>query len=115
MDDGRMGDRLGSVAVHRITSDDDVAVIGTGAMGAGIAEVAARAGHAVRLHDARPEAAARAVEDLARRLDRDVTRGRLDRTEARAVLARVRVVDRLDNLAGCGVVVEAVVEDLEVK
>src|SRR4051794_39302366 len=115
MDDGRKGDRRGGAAVHRISLDDDVAVIGTGAMGAGIAEVAARAGHAVRLHDARPEAAARAVEDLARRLDRDVARGRLEPTEAGAVLGRVRVVDRLDDLAGCGVVVEAVVEDLEVK
>jgi 3-hydroxybutyryl-CoA dehydrogenase len=115
MDDGPKGARRGGVAVLRITLEDDVAVIGTGAMGAGIAEVAARAGHAVRLHDARPEAAARAVEDLARRLDRDVARGRLDRAEAAAVLARVRVVDGLDDLAGCGVVVEAVIEDLEVK
>ena len=115
MDDGRKGDRRGGVVVHRITSDDDVAVIGTGAMGTGIAEVAARAGHAVRMHDARPQAATRALDDLARRLDHDVARGRLDRTEAGAVLARIRVVDRLDDLTGCGVVVEAVVEDLEVK
>src|SRR4051812_17598347 len=115
MDDGREGDRRGGVAVRRIPSDDDVAVIGSGTMGAGIAEVAARAGHAVRLHDIRPNAAARAVADLARRLDRDVARGRLERSGADDVLARGRVVERLDDLAGCGVVVEAVAEDLEVK
>src|SRR4051812_26446107 len=108
MDDGREGDRRGGVAVRRIPSDDDVAVIGSGTMGAGIAEVAARAGHAVRLHDIRPNAAARAVADLARRLDRDVARGRLERSGADDVLARGRVVERLDDLAGCGVVVEAV-------
>jgi 3-hydroxybutyryl-CoA dehydrogenase len=115
MDDGREVDRRAGVAMRRITADDDVAVVGTGAMGGGIAEVAARAGHAVRLHDARPGTARRAVADLARRLDRDVARGRLDRSGADAVLDRVRVVERLDDLAGCGVVVEAVAEDLEVK
>jgi 3-hydroxybutyryl-CoA dehydrogenase len=115
MDDGREGDRRGGVAVRRITSDDDVAVIGSGTMGAGIAEVAARAGHAVRLHDVRPNAAVRAVADLARRLDRDVARGRLERAGADDTLARVRVVERLDDLAGCGVVVEAVAEDLALK
>ena len=60
MVEGRPETRRGGVAVRRITPDDDVAVIGAGTMGAGIAEVAARAGHAVRLHDARPEAANRA-------------------------------------------------------
>src|SRR3954471_3682533 len=103
MDDGREGDRRGGVAVRRITSDDDVAVIGSGTMGAGIAEVAARAGHAVRPHDVRPPpaarlhdpaptAAVRAAAAPARRLDRDVARGRLERAGADDTLARVRVV-----------------------
>ncbi|HYJ76184.1 MAG TPA: 3-hydroxyacyl-CoA dehydrogenase NAD-binding domain-containing protein [Kineosporiaceae bacterium] len=92
-----------------------VAVIGAGTMGAGIAEVSARAGHRVRLHDTRPDAAATALGELGHRLDRDVARGRLDPPAADAVLARVRVVEHLDDLAGCGVVVEAVAEDLEVK
>jgi len=115
MVEGRPETRRGGVAVRRITPDDDVAVIGAGTMGAGIAEVAARAGHAVRLHDARPEAANRAVTALSRRLDRDVARGRLDREGADSVLARVSPVDGLDALAGCALVVEAVVEDLESK
>src|SRR6476660_8013439 len=115
MDDGREVDRQAGVAVRRITAVDDIAVVGTGAMGAGIAEVAARAGHTVRLHDTRPDAARRAVLDLTGRLDRDVARGRLDRTDADAVRDRVHVVERLDDLAGCSVVVEAVAEDLEAK
>ena len=88
--------------MRRITPDDDVAVIGAGTMGAGIAEVAARAGHAVRLHDARPAAAQRRRRGLRRRLDRDVARGRLDRDEADAVLAPRPRRRRLDDLAGCG-------------
>src|SRR4051812_40744223 len=114
MNEGRAA-RRGGVAVRRIASDDDVAVIGAGTMGAGIAEVAARAGHPVRLHDTSPHAAEKAMAALARRLERDVARGRLDRDDAGAVLTRVRVVDRLDELAGCGLVVEAVAEDLEAK
>jgi 3-hydroxybutyryl-CoA dehydrogenase len=101
--------------VRRITPDDDVAVIGAGTMGAGIAEVAARAGHRVRLHDARPDAALRAVEGLRRRVERDVSRGRLDEATAAQVLSRVTVAAAIDELAGCALVVEAVVEDLAVK
>jgi 3-hydroxybutyryl-CoA dehydrogenase len=101
--------------VRRITPDDDVAVIGAGTMGAGIAEVAARAGHRVRLHDARPDAAARAVAALRQRVDRDVARGRLTGEQAAALVARVGVAPDLADLAGCALVVEAVVEDLQVK
>ncbi len=101
--------------MRRITPDDDVAVIGAGTMGAGIAEVAARAGHRVRLHDTRPGAAARAIEGLGRRVARDVDRGRLDAAQAAELVARVRPAAGLDELAGCALVVEAVVEDLDVK
>jgi 3-hydroxybutyryl-CoA dehydrogenase len=101
--------------VRRITPGDDVAVIGAGTMGGGIAEVAARAGHRVRLHDARPGAAEGALEEVRGRVERDVTRGRLDQAQATELLGRVQVADSLDELAGCALVVEAVVEDLRVK
>jgi 3-hydroxybutyryl-CoA dehydrogenase len=103
------------VGVRRITADDDVAVLGAGTMGAGIAEVAARAGHLVRLYDARPAAAGDALDGLRRRIERDVTRGRLDRDQAAELVSRVTVADGLDDLAGSALVVEAVVEDLRVK
>jgi 3-hydroxybutyryl-CoA dehydrogenase len=101
--------------VRRITPDDDVAVIGAGTMGAGIAEVAARAGHRVRIFDTRPAAAEQAVLGLRRRVERDVARGRFDGEQAARVAARVGVAGTLDDLAGCALVVEAVVEDLDVK
>jgi 3-hydroxybutyryl-CoA dehydrogenase len=93
----------------------DVAVLGAGGMGGGIAEVAARAGHSVRLYDVRPEAAREVSDQIGRNLARDVARGRLEPDEAARTAARVRAVHSLPELSGVGVVVEAVVEDLAVK
>ncbi len=98
-----------------LTPDIVVAVVGTGTMGEGIAEVAARSGHVVRLLDSREGAAARAAESVAARLARDVARDRLTTGEAREVTERLVPVGSVTDLAGCGLVVEAVVEDLAVK
>jgi len=84
-------------------------------MGAGIALVAARAGHPVRLLDVRPELARDAVDRLVARLDSLAARGRIPSDEASAVGARLVAVPATADLAGCAVVVEAVAEDLEVK
>lgn len=92
-----------------------VGVIGTGTMGAGIAEVAAAAGHPVRLFDARTGAAADAIAGIAKRLARDVEKGRLGGDEREALLGRLTPVETLEDLASCGLVIEAIVEDLEAK
>src|SRR4051812_40095290 len=92
-----------------------VAVVGTGAMGAGIAQVAATAGHDVHLHDAGPQRAAAAVEGLRRRLSDLAAKGRLTDDQAQAAADRLHVVADLAELPGCELVVEAAVEDLEVK
>ncbi|MFC5382693.1 3-hydroxyacyl-CoA dehydrogenase [Aquipuribacter nitratireducens] len=92
-----------------------VGVVGAGTMGAGIAHVAAAAGHDTLLLDARDGAAAAAVEQVGRRVRRSVEKGRLDEADAEALLARLRPAADLTDLAGCGLVVEAVVEDPAVK
>lgn len=92
-----------------------VGVVGAGTMGAGIAEVAARSGHPVRLLDAAPGAGAAAVDGLRTRLARDVEKGRLDQAGADDVVARLTVVDDVGAMAGCALVVEAVAERLDVK
>jgi 3-hydroxybutyryl-CoA dehydrogenase len=87
-------------------------------MGAGIAQVALRAGHPVVLADARPDAPARARDAIARALDREVEKGRMAAPDAGAAIARLDVVEGADDLAPfapCGAVVEAVVEELAVK
>ena len=92
-----------------------VAVIGAGAMGAGIAQVAAQAGHPVRLYDNRPGAAAQAVEGIARQLARLVEKGKLDADAQRAIVTRMQPADALEELADAHLVIEAIVENLEVK
>ncbi|MFF9898771.1 3-hydroxyacyl-CoA dehydrogenase [Streptomyces longispororuber] len=92
-----------------------VAVVGTGTMGQGIAQVALVAGHPVRLYDAAPGLAKKAAEAITARLDRLVAKGRLDADARSAAVGRLRTVDTTADLDGCGLVVEAVLERLDVK
>jgi 3-hydroxybutyryl-CoA dehydrogenase len=92
-----------------------IAVVGTGAMGRGIAQIAAQAGVRVLLHDAAPGAAAKARDGLAATFDTLTQKGRLGADEAGVALARLQVVGGLADLAPAALVVEAIVEDLEVK
>src|SRR6476469_10848216 len=75
-----------------------VGVVGAGAMGAGIAQVAATAGHAVTLVDAAPGAAAAAVERVGASLSRLVEQGRLSADDATAVRRRITPAEALDEL-----------------
>ncbi|PZF84463.1 hydroxyphenylacetyl-CoA thioesterase PaaI [Jiangella anatolica] len=92
-----------------------VGIVGAGTMGAGIAQVAAAAGHEVRIHDAAEGAAAAAVEAIFQRLARLVDKGTMLADEAEDAATRLRPAGPLEDLAGCGLVIEAVAEDLEVK
>ncbi|WP_405554176.1 3-hydroxyacyl-CoA dehydrogenase [Streptomyces sp. NBC_01171] len=92
-----------------------VAVVGTGTMGQGIAQVALTAGHPVLLHDAVPGRAREAAEAIGARLDRLVAKGRLGADERDAARARLTPVEQLRELADCALVVEAVLERLDVK
>ena len=93
----------------------NVAVVGTGAMGAGIAQVAATAGHHVYLQDAGADRAEAAAEGLGQRLAALAAKGRLTSEEARAAADRLHVVADLADLPECELVIEAAAEDLEVK
>lgn len=92
-----------------------VAVIGAGAMGAGIAQVAAQAGHPVKLHDTRPGAAAQAIDGIDRQLGKLVEKGKLSAEARAATVARLQPADAIEALADAGLVIEAIVENLEVK
>jgi 3-hydroxybutyryl-CoA dehydrogenase len=92
-----------------------VAVIGSGAMGAGIAQVAAVAGHTVRLYDTRPDAVAQAIAGIAKAFARLVEKGRMGAAEADLARERLHAMRALDEAKDAALVVEAVVEDLDVK
>ncbi|MDF3300989.1 3-hydroxyacyl-CoA dehydrogenase [Streptomyces tropicalis] len=92
-----------------------VAVVGTGTMGQGIAQVALVAGHPVRLHDAVPGRAEEAAAAIGARLDRLVAKGRLTEAEGDAARARLLPAADLAGLADCALVVEAVLERLDAK
>jgi 3-hydroxybutyryl-CoA dehydrogenase len=92
-----------------------VFVVGAGIMGAGIAQMAAQAGHPVRLFDTREGAAAAARDKLAATLDGLAAKGRLDAAEAKAAAARIVPAARLDDARGASLVVEAIVENADAK
>jgi 3-hydroxybutyryl-CoA dehydrogenase len=96
-----------------------VGVIGAGAMGSGIAQVAAAAGHNVVLGDALPDAVERARTSIGASLDRDVAKGRTDRSTADDTLGRITSAGDLamgyHAFRDCGLVIEAVAEKLDVK
>jgi 3-hydroxybutyryl-CoA dehydrogenase len=92
-----------------------VGVIGAGTMGAGITLVAAQAGHEVGLFDSSDGALERAAREIERRLEREVARNRLTNAEAEAIDARIHPIGSLTDLAGAGLVIEAIVEDLDAK
>ena len=92
-----------------------VGVVGAGTMGAGIAQVAAVAGHEVRIHDDIPGVAAETIDRIRSRLLRLSDKGRLDADNAARASDVLTVAPSVMDLAGCGLVVEAIVEDLPAK
>ncbi len=93
----------------------DIGVIGAGAMGAGIAQIAAQAGHRVRLFDNRMGAADQAKAKIAETLNALAAKGKLAPADADAAAARIVPVHALGDFVSAALVIEAIVEDLDVK
>lgn len=98
-----------------LAPSDIIAVIGAGAMGAGIAQVAAQAGHPVRLYDNRDGAAQAGIDGVRRQLEKRVARGKMAQDEVDAIVSRMTPAASLAELSDSRLVVEAIVENLEVK
>ena len=99
-----------------LSRDTIVGVIGAGAMGSGIAQVAATNGHRVLLFDNETEALTRARASIQKNLDRSVEKNRLTKNEANAVHSRIETsTGSYESLADAGLVIEAIVEDLGTK
>jgi 3-hydroxybutyryl-CoA dehydrogenase len=103
------GERPGLRALERL------AVLGAGTMGAGIVQVAAEAGVPVTVHDPGPGAVDRARERISRFLARRVEKGEMSAQDREAAMGRIRAAQRVEELAGSDLVVEAIPEELELK
>jgi 3-hydroxybutyryl-CoA dehydrogenase len=93
----------------------EIGVVGLGTMGAGIAEVLARAGLTVTAVDVDDAAVQRGREHLEHSTGRAVSRGKLDPAERDAIMSRIRLSTRLEDLAEAELVVEAIPERMELK
>jgi 3-hydroxybutyryl-CoA dehydrogenase len=96
-------------------SIERLGIVGSGIMGAGIVEVAAKAGIEVVLRSRQQATADAMVASLETSLAKQVEKGRLEDTAAKEVLGRVSATSDLEALTGCDLVLESVVEDLDVK
>ncbi|MDD0814204.1 3-hydroxyacyl-CoA dehydrogenase [Curvibacter sp. HBC28] len=93
----------------------NVAIVGTGAMGRGIAQLAAQAGSQVLLHDSKPGAAALAQAEIIAQWGRLAEKGRLSGEDVHTYAQRLVVAEQLSDLADAHLVVEAIVENLDIK
>ncbi len=93
----------------------NVAIVGTGAMGRGIAQLAVQAGSAVLLFDSSAQASAVAQQTIFKQWAKLVEKGRLDAVQAANYQQRLQCANSLSDLSACALVIEAIVENLEVK
>lgn len=92
-----------------------VGIIGSGAMGSGIAQIAATAGCKVILFDTNPEALELSKEKLTKIMIRLVEKEKLNLTEANAIKSKITYTDNLEAIAKSDLIIEAIVENLEIK
>lgn len=104
-----------TISSHPPLQGAPVLVVGAGIMGAGIAQVAAQAGHPVWLFDMREGAAAAACEQIGKTLDGLEAKGRIAAGQAQAARARLQPLAALEQARGAALAVEAIVENLEAK
>lgn len=100
---------------NALSASTVVAVIGSGAMGAGIAQIAAAAGHTVKLFDNRPGAAEVAIGNIRAQFAKLAEKGKLSKDAAQSAGQRLVAVTRETELSDAGLVIEAIVENLQAK
>ncbi len=98
-----------------ITNNYVVGVLGAGSMGSGIAQIAATQGHQVILVDLNAIALNKAQESLNKILARLVEKGKIDGATADAIINRITFSENINDFSSCGIVIEAIVENLDIK
>ncbi len=103
------------MTVTAMTPSQIVGVVGAGTMGAGIAQVAAKYGHTVKLYDQSPVSVKKGLSSVTEGLEKLQSRDRISTQEIKTLLANIESCDALEQLAQCDLVIEAIVEDLACK
>lgn len=93
----------------------NVAIIGSGTMGSGIAQVAATSGCVVKLFDTNNEALAKSKTNLENTLSKLVEKGKIDASGKSRIFNNITYVNELSDLSNSDLVIEAIVENLEIK
>jgi len=96
-------------------SNYPVAVIGAGTMGEGIAQIAASAGHPVLLYDVSQQQSQNALENIAKRLERSLKKGKITAEKRKQILENLSPRETLGELSQAKLVIEAIIEDLAIK
>lgn len=92
-----------------------VGIVGAGAMGTGIAQVAASASCEVRIFDTNESAQIKSKNNLQKILNRQVVKGRMTDSEVKVLMSRIYYVEKIETLKGCNLIIEAIVEKLDIK
>lgn len=98
-----------------LNTTSSIGIIGSGAMGSGIAQVAATAGHPVIVYDNNFAQLEKANSALTSTLNKLAAKGKFSEEEAKNIIGRISFADKLDKFSSCQLVIEAIVENLEVK
>lgn len=98
-----------------LSNSSIIGVIGSGAMGSGIAQVAATAGHQVCVYDNNQAALNKAGAGLRASLQKLVEKQKISAGQQEAILSNIRFVPALQELSGCSLIIEAIVENLDIK
>lgn len=97
------------------SKDSLIGVIGSGAMGSGIAQVAATSNHAVKIFDSNPTALSKAENQLKVSLAKLVEKQKIDSNKATQIISNIEFCNDLNTLKDCDLIIEAIVENLAIK
>ncbi|MGZ3901601.1 MAG: 3-hydroxyacyl-CoA dehydrogenase NAD-binding domain-containing protein, partial [Bacteroidia bacterium] len=98
-----------------LSKDSIIGVVGSGAMGSGIAQVAATAGHTVYIYDNNEASLVKSEATLKSSFQKLVEKQKLTEEQAKSVLDKIHFVKALNSLASCDLVIEAIVENIDIK
>ena len=98
-----------------LTSKSKIGIIGSGAMGSGIAQIAATAGHSILIYDNNGSALTKASENLKSGLQKLVEKQKITKEKSDAIIGNIQFVSDMETFASCDLIIEAIIEHLDIK